>query len=144
VGESVSESLATIQDLRDLFIGNLAFPESKVVELEKQLELATDFVRVEYNDVDIDAILATNEVAKRRVANIVAEMVKRSFEAGVSEDIPNGEFSEISRAAGGYSFSAKPVSSGSGFYFRGKELEQLKKLFAVKKQRVFAHKMYSE
>lgn len=133
--------LATIDNLRALFIGSTAFPESKVEELEKQLLAASDYLRVKYIEIDIDDFVETSEIAANAISTIVANIVKRSYIAGVSS-VPDQEVSQFSQGAGPYNMSFSPVSSGSGFYLRKDEKDILRKIFGIKRRTARVHNMY--
>lgn len=135
--------LATIDDLRKLFVGSLAFPESKVEDLENMLQSASDYVRVKYIETNIDEVIEDNDVAKNVVSNIVSNIVKRSYISSTSS-IPDTEVSQISQGAGPYNMSYSPVSSGSGYYIRKDEIDLLSKIFGIKKRVAKIHKMYED
>lgn len=140
----MAEALATIEDLKSLFMGSIAFPENKTEEFEKQISLASDYVRVKYIDTDIDTIVLNDSTAKNVLANIVANIVKRSYLSSINSSIPELEVSQISQGAGPYNMSYSPVSSGSSFYLRKDEMDLLKKIFGIKKTAARIHKMYED
>lgn len=130
--------LATIDDLRPLFVGKMVFPESKVDELNHQLLLASDYLRIKFSTIDIEQKLEENEVAQRVVANIVASVVKRSYVSSVG---PVGELevSDYTQTAGDYSLSVSPSTSGSSFFLRRDELELLRNIFGIRKTSIIFH-----
>lgn len=143
MGENTMSALATIDDLKGLFLGNIAFPESKTEEFEKQLLAASDYLRVKYIETDIDEFVDNSETAKNVVANIVANIVKRSYVSGVSS-VPEQEVSQFSQGAGPYNMSFSPVSSGSGYYLRKDEIDLLRKIFGIKRRAARIHNMYKD
>lgn len=117
---------ATIDDLRKLFTGKHAFPESKVEDLESQLEVAEEYLRVFFSNAgrDLDSEVESGKVSSIIVRDVVSNMVKRSYMSSVGS-VPDIEVSQVSQSAGPYSMSFSPVSSGSGFWLRRDERKLL-------------------
>lgn len=140
----MNDTLATIDDLKKLFVGSLAYPENKTEDFENMLQTASDYVRIKYIETNIDDVISGNSTAKNVVANVVANIVKRSYLSSINSNIPDLEVSQISQGAGPYNMSYSPVSSGSSYYLRKDEIDLLNKIFGLKKVFAKIHKMYED
>mgnify|MGYP003606103570 CR=1 FL=1 len=118
---------ATIDDLKDLFTGSVAFPVSKEAEMEKQLVIASEWLRYYFKSVgrDLDKDILNGTCSAILVGNIVANVVKRGFVNSVSTIAPDQDVSQVSQSAGPYSMSYSPSSGSSGFYLRESEKKVL-------------------
>ena len=117
-------TLATIADLRKLFVGKHAFPVGQDEYFEERLALAEEYVRVTLANSGrfLDLEVEDGRLSRLIVSDIICQLVKRSYTAAVG-DLP--EASQISQTAGPYSMNFSPISSGEGLYLRKEERAML-------------------